>query len=199
MVKRFVLLTVCAFALGSRVEAQAKPDPRGAPPPWIDTTGESGVYPIGDAVGVYRAALDLIYMDGDKRPPIIVLHDTAEVRGDGPCPVACKSVWPHKSKMDTTTILSFARQSPKRPRIRDFGYHIPIALISYNAVERMTHDGIGFLATQPPGAGQNVMPLWAEFRRKYPRAWGMAQLTKVGFNDRRTEALVQIRHGCGED
>ena len=50
-----------------------------------------------------------------------------------------------------------------------------------------------------PAVAQNVMPLWVEFRRKYPKAWGMAQLTKVGFNDGRTEALVQIRHGCGEE
>jgi hypothetical protein len=48
----------------------------------------------------------------------------------------------------------------------------------------MWHDGRGYF--------------WAEFRRKYPEAWGYATLTKVGFNDRHTEALVQVGHWCGE-
>ena len=198
MVKRFVLLTVCAFALGSRVEAQARPDPRGAPPPWIDTIGESGVYPIGDAVGVYRAALDLIYKDGDKRPPVIVLHDTAEGRsGDGPCPVACEYVWRHKSKIDTATILSFARFSPKRPRIQNFGYDIPIVLLSYSDMERMRRDGRSYISTLREPWNLAGMELWVAISRKHPGAWGFATLTKVGFNKSHTEALVQISHSCG--
>ena len=199
MVKRFVLLTVSAIALGSRVEAQARPDPRGAPPPWVDTTGESGVYPIGDAVGVYRAALDLIYKDGDKRPTVIVLHDMAEGRsGDGPCPVACEYAWRHKSKIDTATILSFARFSPKRPRIQDFGYDIPIVLLSYSDMERMRSDGRSYIATQRAPSNLTGMELWVEISRKYPGAWGFATLTKVGFNAAHTEALVQISHSCGD-
>jgi hypothetical protein len=198
MVKRFVVLTVYAVALESRLEAQVRPDPRGSPPPWIDTTGESGVYPIGDAVGVYRAALDLIYKDGDKRPPVIVLHDTAEGRsGEGPCPVACEYVWPHKSKIDTATILSFARFSPKRPRIQNFGYDIPIVLLSYHDVERMRRDGLSYLATQRAPANMPGMELWVELSRRYPGVWGLATLTKVGFNNAHTEALVQVSHSCG--
>jgi hypothetical protein len=198
LVKRFLALAACAIAFGSRVEAQARPDPRGSPPPWIDTTGESGVYPIGDAVGVYRAALDLIYKDGDKRPPVIVLHDTAEGRiGDGPCPVACEYVWRHKSKIDTATILSFARFSPKRPRIQDFGYDIPIVSMSYDEMERMRRDGLSYLATQRAPSILPGMEIWVELSRKYPGAWGFATLTKVGFNRSHTEALVQISHSCG--
>ena len=74
--------------------------------PWVDTTGESGVYPIGDAVDVYRAALDLLYKEGDNRPAVIVVHDTIEGGGEKPCPVKCTYVWHHKSAMDTSTILA---------------------------------------------------------------------------------------------
>src|ERR1041385_6190110 len=96
----FVVLTA-TFAIA--VNARAQSGSLSSKPPWVDTTGESGFYPIGDAVYVYRAALDLLYNDADRRPSVIVMHDTAELAGDGPCPVACNRPWPHKSRIDTTT------------------------------------------------------------------------------------------------
>ena len=167
--------------------------------PWIDTTGESAVYPVGDAVDVYKAALDLLYKDGVARPSIIVMHDTAEPGGDRPCPIAaCNRAWPHKSKMDTSTILGFARMSPKRPGIRNFGYDIPVAFVSYKDRERLRADGIEYMAEHKiynnlPGAEERY-----GLAIKFPGAWGVTELTKVGFNTRHTEALVQIRHWCGE-
>jgi hypothetical protein len=183
LIELVALLLASSTAFVFNAHAQAQPDPNWIPP-WADTTGESGVYPVGDAIGVYRAALDLLYIDGDKKPSIIVVHDTAERHGGGPCPIPCDRVWPHKSRIDTTAILSFARASPKRPRIRLFGYDIPIVLVSDDDLKRMRLDGRGYF--------------WAEFRRKYPGAWGYATLTKVGFNDRHTEALVLVGHSCGE-
>jgi hypothetical protein len=194
---RLLLLLAATATLAANLHAQTF-DPR-VRPPWVDTTGESGVYPNGDAVDVYRAALDLLYIDGNKRPSVIVLHDTVEIRGgDGPCPVACKQAWPHKSRIDTSAILAFARVSPKRPRVRQFDYSIPIVLWSYNDREQMRHDGIGYIAEHNlhenlPGVEQRI-----GFALKYPGAWGLTELTKVGFNTQHTQALVQIRHWCGE-
>src|SRR6267143_3221904 len=176
-------LIAASMAFACNAHAQAQPDPNWMPP-WADTTGESGVYPVGDAIGVYRAALDLLYIDRDRKPSIIVVHDTAERHGDGPCPVPCDRVWPHKSMIDTTALLSFARASPKRPRIRLFGYGIPMVLVSEDDLKRMRLDGQGYF--------------WTEFKRRYPGAWGYATLTKVGFNDRHTEALVLVGHSCGD-
>jgi hypothetical protein len=194
--KTLFLVLTATFGIAVCALAQAG-SPSGRPP-WADTTGESGLYPNGDAVYVYRAALDLLYNDVGRRPSVIVMHDTAELAGDGPCPVACNRPWPHKSRMDTTTILNFARQSPKRPRIRDFGYPIPIKLVSYDDVEMMRHDGIGYLAANKIAADLPGTDLAVAFRRKYPGAWGLTTLTKVGFNTSHTEALVQVRHWCGE-
>ncbi|MGH7603767.1 MAG: hypothetical protein ACRENK_07200 [Gemmatimonadaceae bacterium] len=39
-------------------------------------------YPVGDAVDVYRAALDLLYTDGADRPSTIVLRDSVIPRYD---------------------------------------------------------------------------------------------------------------------
>jgi hypothetical protein len=198
MRRALLFFTILASAsIAGDAAAQVQPDPRGRPP-WVDTTGESGVYPIGDAVGVYRAVFDLLFIDGAERPRIIVMHDTAEVRGGGPCPIACDRKWPHKSKIDTATVLAFARLSPKRPKIVPFGYPIPIAFISYEGYNRLR--GSMNLRLQRAGRTSYVEePLFAaEFANTYPGTWGKLTLSKVGFNKSHTEALVQASLWCGD-
>jgi hypothetical protein len=192
----FLLLLASCLPIGSRAVAQRRPYT--GPPPWADTTGESDVYPTGDGIGVYTAVLDLLYVDGKERPPYIVLWDTAQRQSGGPCPVPCTGGWAHKSRIDTATLLGFARQSPKRPRIVDFGYRIPIVRISQDEFERIRHDGYGLLADSPPEKAGPVEAFWAGFRRKYPRAWGYAMLGKAGFNPQHTEALIGVFQVCGE-
>jgi hypothetical protein len=198
MRRALLSLTILASASIARdAAAQVQPDPRGRPP-WADTTGESGVYPVGDAVGVYRAVFDLLFVDGAERPRIIVMHDTAEGRGGGPCPIACDRKWPHKSKIDTATVLAFARLSPKRPKIVPFGYPIPIAFISYSGYNRF-RDSVSLLLQR---AGKSAYPeapeFSAEFAKTYPGTWGKLTLSKVGFNKPHTEALVQASLWCGD-
>jgi hypothetical protein len=198
MRRALLSLTVLASAsIGGEAAAQVQPDPRGRPP-WADTAGESGVYPIGDAVGVYRAVLDLLFVDGAERPRIIVMHDTAEVRGGGPCPIACDRKWPHKSKIDTATVLAFARLSPKRPKIIPFGYPIPIAFISYEGYNRL-RDSMNLRLQRAGRTSYMEEPLFAaEFAKAYPGTWGKLTLSKVGFNKPHTQALVQASLWCGD-
>ncbi len=199
-VSRCVLLLMLGAAsatIASRAGAQRKPNP--AAPPWADSIGESEVYPTGDAVGVYRAVLDLLYVDGNERPSYILLLDTARRQSGGPCPFACKQEWLHKSKIDTATILAYARPSRKSPRIIDFRYKIPIVHTSQDAFERITNDGYGYLADRPPDKVGALEAFWAGFRRKYPRAWGYVMLGKVGFNPQHTEALIGVYQVCGEN
>ena len=191
------LLAALSLVFGSAAGAQGRNSSQR--PMWADTTGESNVYPIGDAVGVYRAVLDLLYIDGKEHPPVVVLWDTAQRHGSGPCPFEkCKEQWPHKSKIDTATVLAFGRLSPKRPRIIDFGYRIPIARVSQNTFLQIANDGYGYLADRPPEKVGPMEAFWAGFRRKYPRAWGYVSLSKVGFNQWHTEALVTVLQICGE-
>src|SRR3954467_6954737 len=198
---RVAMVFSCAVfaAIASTSSAQVGRTP-GAPP-WTDTTGESPIYPVGEAIPVYRAVLDLLYLDGDRRPPVIVMWDTAERRfGGGPCPIAkCPGPkWSHKSKIDTSTILAFARLSPKRPGIRDFGYPIPLVFISNDDVHRMTADGNEILAEHPRQDYQSpIAGFWAELDRKYHGAWGVSVMSKVGLNKGQTQALVQIYQWCG--
>ncbi|MFL5509837.1 MAG: hypothetical protein ACJ79J_09635, partial [Gemmatimonadaceae bacterium] len=195
-----VFFSAAFAAVATTSSAQVSRPP--GPPPWADTTGESPIYPVGEAIPVYRAVLDLLYLDGDRRPPVIIMWDTAERRfGGGPCPIAkCPGPkWFHKSKIDTTAILAFARLSPKRPGIRDFGYPIPLVFISNDDVHRMTADGKEILADHPRQDYQSpIAGFWAELDRKYHGAWGVTVMSKVGLNQRQTEALVQIYQWCGD-
>lgn len=174
-------------------------------PFWDDTLSESPIYPVGDAIPVYRAVLDLLYLDGDQRPPVIIMHDSAEGHMGGPCPFpkcpGSNHVWTHKSKMDTSTVIAYARQTRKRPGIQPFGYPIPIVFISYDDVKRMEADGRELLAQNPapPDLPNPSWGFWAELKRKYPGMWGVTTLSKVGFNKRHTEALVQAHQWCSDD
>jgi len=197
-----VALLVFFAALVHSSGAQVSPIPVKAPF-WDDTTAESPIYPVGDAAPVYRAVLDLLYLDGDKRPPVIIMHDSAEGKMGGPCPFAkcVGQVWNHKSKMDTSTVLSYARLTRRRPLLTQFGYPIPIVFISYDDVRRMEADGREVLAAHPmpPDLPKRSWGFWVELQRKYPGAWGVTTLSKVGFNKRHTEALVQAHQWCGDD
>jgi hypothetical protein len=174
------------------------PDLHGLPP-WRDTTGEPDVYPIGDAVDVYRAVLDLLFVDGDESPSIIVMLDTAETPSNGgPCPaVVCDQVWQHKSKIDIATMLGYARFSPKRPRIIPFAYRIPIVLLSSGDEARMRAEGLARLEQSHQYRGIPSQELVSEYERNYPGAWGRLRLTRVGFNPSHSEALVQASFMCG--
>jgi len=199
LMRPFIVLSllVASSLLGAVASAQAtRPDPARRPP-WADTAGESSIYPVGDAVDVYRAVLDLLFTDGNESPSVIVMHDTAEGHSNGPCPVACVQPWPHKSKIDTATILAFARGSPKRPRIVPFGYRIPLVLVSWAENSRMYEEARArLIATHREGYPEEL-EVASAFARKYPGAWGRLLLTKVGFNRSHDEALVQASFRCG--
>src|SRR3954466_2914000 len=191
---RFFFFFIAIAALPSRSVAQGVPVP--AKNPWDDTINESPIYPVGDATPVYRTVLDLLTLDGSKRPRVIVMLDSAEggYMG-GPCPIA-KCIghsWTHKSTMDTATVLSFGRLTRKKPGISPFGYPIPIVFISFDDVKRMDADGRELIAAHPmpQDLPKHDWGFWTEFQRKYPGAWGVIILSKVGFNAHHTEALVQ--------
>src|ERR1700738_1927208 len=111
-----------------------KPGPRGI----IETPVAD--YPFGDAVDVYRAALDLLYKEGSSRPGVIALRDSAILRYGGPCP-KCPRFGPHKARIDTSTIEGFASIPPVKPRTRRFDYDVPIAFLTNADLDQMRTAG----------------------------------------------------------
>ena len=192
------ILFVASLLASSAANAQVKMPP-GYPgkPPWADTARESNIYPVGDAVGVYTAVLDLYFIDGTERPPIIVMHDTAEGRSGGPCPMQCSEVWLHKSTIDSSTMLAFAKLSPKRPKMVPFGYPVPIKFLSYEQANLLRAEGAKVLEAQHRTTSGTGEELVVALNKDFPGVWGFIYLSKVGFNDKHTEALVSVHFFCG--
>ena len=153
-------------------------------------------YPFGDAVDVYRAALDMLYVDGDERPSVIVMPDSLEILPG--CYLArCSRVWPGKSVVDTSTYNAFLSGPRVQPRIRNFGYTIPIHLQSHREQADIWNTGLSYDSAHPPLPGKMAEGPDGGFRRHYPGAWGVAAFSLVGFNPTHTEAILQVRQGCG--
>jgi hypothetical protein len=153
-------------------------------------------YPFGDAVDLYRAALDMLYADGEETPSTIVMHDSVRILPGGFCP-KCSNAWPGKSVVDTSTFNAFLRRPRVQPRIRDFGYKIPIHLLSYGEQTEIWNAGQAYDSAHPPLPGKMSEGPDGEFRHRFPGAWGTASFSLVGFNRTRTEAIVEVRHLCG--
>lgn len=153
-------------------------------------------YPFGDAVDVYRAALDMLYVDGDERPRLIVMSDSLEILPG--CYVAkCTGVWAGKSVVDPWTYSAFLSGPRVKPRIRDFGYRIPIHLQSHREQADIWSAGQSYDSAHAPLPGKMAEGPDGGFRRHYPGAWGVALFSLVGFNPKHTEAILQVRQGCG--
>jgi hypothetical protein len=154
-------------------------------------------YPFGDAVDVYRAALDMLYVDGDERPSIIVMPDSLEILPGCYLVARCSGVWPGKSVVDTSTYHAFMSGPRVQPRIRNFGYRIPIHLQSHSEQADIWNAGLSYDSAHPPLPGKMAEGPNGGFRRHYPGAWGVAAFSLVGFNPTHTEAILQVRQGCG--
>lgn len=171
------------------------------------TRAQIDAYPHDQAREVYRAVLDVLF-NGAERPGTVVIHGSLGTYF-GPHDDIRESRTGFDSlalsNLIAVTSVPFGREIGPQfamgafPRIRR--YPIPIVLLSEAQLESLRSARPGMSASNRPGvaaSSPSENPFWNAFRTKYPRAWGMTAFTRVGFNPGRTEALVQVRHGCGE-
>src|SRR5258705_1402816 len=155
-------------------------------------------FPAGDVAAVYGAVLDALYTEGRKRPPFVVLDEIVDGRGVSCNKHPCPFIPDHKSKIDTLTMQDFRRATLTRRKIRpSFKYRLPIRFLTQDVRDQLLAAGNALTASASRGSGMTEHPYWMGFMARYPGAWGTATVTQVGFNPRRTEALLQVRHGCG--
>jgi hypothetical protein len=193
-----VAITLC------RVDAQSQAPSAANPAVSNESTRDSPVYPIGDAIPVYRAVLDLLYLDGSRRPSVIIIRDTTGAGFGAPCHVVrCspRRTFVQKAKIDSTTVLAFVQATRKHALIRPFGYPVPIVFLSDDEINRLDADGREFIRSHPMPVDlpKRSWGSFTELQRKYPGSWGLSTFTEVGFNDAHTEALVQVRQMCSDD
>jgi hypothetical protein len=163
------------------------------------TPAYEGKYPNGEAAAVYRAVLQTLYLSGGESPPMVVLWDSAVYRQSACSKKPCQSIPAHKSPIKGETIRAYDRatrlMAPMRP---DFGFDLPVHLLS--EADRKGLEALGQAESDSLRKANSYLessPFWRGFRKRYPGAWGLAVLTRVGFDADSTQALVQVMHNCG--
>lgn len=157
---------------------------------------EGLLYPSGEAAAVYRTVLDTLY-GLVERPPVIILYDSTQGRVSDCDKSGCHLVPPHKTLIERSTLRDFDRVTARPPRVplrADFGYRTPILLVGDKDQEELTRLGEQIQASVK--ARPDEMPFWVGMLRRYPGTWGRTVLTAVGFNTRKTQALIQVFHNC---
>jgi len=152
-------------------------------------------YPSGDVALVYRAVLDVLYYPPDKKPRLVILHDLAESRERTCYKTPCPFIPAHKSRIDPATLWDFNRAVLTRRQIRpSFTYRLPLVVLTDHMRQTLYSIGV----SHPNRELYKIEPpFWIGFLQAYPGAWGLAELTQVGFNPARNQAILQVRHRCG--
>jgi hypothetical protein len=157
-----------------------------------------GRYPADEAAAVYRAVLEKLYISSAESPPLVVIWDSATYSIPTCSERICPRIPPHVSVVNDETISDFEKATRLTAPLRaDFGFVLPVKLLSEG-------DGDDLEALGRPGSDSlrkvnsysESGPFWLGFRKRYPGAWGYAVLTRVGFDTRRRQALVQVKHQC---
>ncbi|MFL5463087.1 MAG: hypothetical protein ACJ8AC_03525, partial [Gemmatimonadaceae bacterium] len=189
--RRWWLLCVLAFsaALASAPNlAGQSPHPISKPRP-ADTSGKSGAYPTGDAIGdaaaVYRVVLDQLYTFQGESPNMVVLTDRFRA-SDKPLPK-------HRTQIDSTLLSRYDSlgRIPANPDPK-FQYRLPTRILTEDSLR--TLERIGARIAVETRMDQNV---WLGFREKFPGTWGIVGFSRVAFNLRHTQAMLYSSHQCG--
>src|SRR5665647_1387929 len=147
---------------------------------------------------VYSAAFDFLFHQykGESPGTIVLMDSTSWDAGN----VAYKGelLQPHQSQIDRETIKDFEEfnRVPSFLPSTAVSYRAPIVFLSLPEWYRLDTAGRKILLKQPyssPEPGGLMDALAA----KFPHAWGISAVSRVGFNEARTQALVLIAHNCG--
>jgi hypothetical protein len=162
---------------------------------WVNTHGKANaIYPTGDAAAIYRAVLDHLYAKEGK-PPYILLADPTR-RHCFDCGDRELFRMVQSGALDSSTVRNFEIATADKVSLRPaFGY-AKVVLLTENDLEFLRHEeerwgNIGQLPTGADTSGQRV------FRAAFPEARDVVHTTAVGFNQARTEALVEAEKSIG--
>jgi len=154
--------------------------------------------PEAESKKVYSAAFDFLFRQykGESPGTIVLMDSTSWDAGA----VAYKGelLQPHQSQIDRETIKDFEELN----RVPSFlpstavSYRLPIVFLTLAEWYRLDTAGRKILLKRPY-SGPEPGSLMDAFAAKFPHAWGISAVSRVGFNKARTQALVLIAHNCG--
>ena len=140
---------------------------------------------------VYAAVLDSLFARGNVRPRYVLSDSTVVV------PIPASAEWPIALRTDkfgplladavNATLPSFRTRSAERVALRaaDLRPRGSVELVS----------ATDLLALRGTGGGPREF--WRSFYARFPGAAGSIAVSRVGFDDQGTHALLYVSHGCG--
>lgn len=158
----------------------------------------SAIYPTGEASLVYAAVLDTLFHDQGESPPIIVLWDSVTPRAGlsrEKDSVFLRSMSP---AIEESTIRSYETNTMRSVRFnRPFTYSIPLTFVDETNRSALLDTGQHLFDSLIKLTRYPEHPFWLGFDEHYHDAWGLTSFSGIGFNRKQTQALLQVRHGCG--
>ena len=163
---------------------------------WVNTHGNANAtYPTGDAAAIYRAVLDHLYTKEGK-PPYVLLADPTR-RHCFDCGDRELFRMMQSGVLDSSTVRNFEMATANKVSLTPaFGYSSRVVLLTENDLEyiRREEQRWGNIGQLPTGADTSRLRL---FRAAFPEARDVVHTTAVGFNQARTEALVEAEKSVG--
>lgn len=155
----------------------------------------SGSYPDSEAAGVYRAALDILYPSTES-PSLIVLDDSAETGCDPyqDCWDVQLAQLESSGELDPEIVRRFSafreppvKISPAFSKRRIAMFNDSASAYIASETEARVNGGYTF--------DDSTDTMGSIFRRAYPGAREVVNLSKVAFNSDHTLGLLRVRHG----
>ena len=163
---------------------------------WVNTHGNANAtYPAGDAAAIYGAVLDHLYTKEGK-PPYVLLADPTR-RHCLDCGDRELFRMMQSGVLDASTVRNFEMATANKVSLKPaFGYSSRVVLLTENDLEyiRREEERWGNIGQLPTGADTSRLRV---FRAAFPEARDVVHTTAVGFNQARTEALVEAEKSIG--
>lgn len=150
-----------------------------------------------DTVAVYERALETLYESTSERPGVVVIIDSAVVGSSACYQAPCRLSPSVDSHVSASTLESYGR-ALRWPGPLPADLHRPIPIVRISERELNSFVQLGAAHPNPvERRGQSPDYVWDEFRRRFPSAWGLTSMSRIGFGNGADQALLQVRHGCG--
>ena len=145
---------------------------------------------------VFDAVLDSLYHSQGDKPDVVIVADSLYWR-EGGIAYGGKFFTPHRSVIRLSTLDSFETVTSRSvPFPRDYRYTRAFHVLSVEEYGQLVNRSDAIQKNTPP-AQLRELPYWIAFTERFPKAWGLTALSRVGFNEDSTEALIHVRHQCG--
>ncbi len=155
---------------------------------FIDKYNESDITPINESERIPNDEYEVIshfiqqikYPNGSK---LVIQQQTVEKKFGYDAFIMLGNIstfeYYNKIKLDTAMVDDFKNKNAKTYKLENkFSIPQSVVLISNKELQNIFRDNMG----------------WLRFYMKYPTSRGLIEIDRVGFNDNKTQALLQFGH-----